>query len=150
MGALWAAQVSLMLASAPLVAPVSSEKTLVAPLEHEDLAHQRLADPRDGRLITYFSTACCGSLVCGGCTCMPFGALIPVALIGTQSITIIAVGALVGGAVGLLGLASFVSGAAGYAAVLVTLNQMGLWDWDAAAQSCSDVMTLFSACWSFF
>jgi len=88
--------------------------------------------------------------VCGGCTCMPFGALIPVVLLSTQSIPLIAGGAAVGGVIFLLGLASFVGGAAGYAAVLITLNNMGLWDSQAAAQSCSDVLTIFSFCWSIF
>jgi hypothetical protein len=150
MGALWTVSVTLLLAGAPLVNPRATvETTAVTSLDGDLPAQQlRFPEPRDGRMITYFSTACCGSLVCGGCTCMPFGAMIPLVLLGTQSIPLIVVGTVVGAGVALLGLVSFVGGAAGYATVLITLNRMGLWDSDAAAQSFSDVVAFFSICWS--
>lgn len=148
MGVFWTASIGLMLAGAPLVtAPVENTR---ANASETELPPQRLGfpEPRDGRMITYFSTACCGTLVCGGCSCIPVGVLIPLVLISTQSIPLIAAGAAVGGALVLLGLVSSIGGAGGYAAVLITLHSMGLWDSQAAAQSCSDVLTIFSVCWS--
>jgi len=153
MGALWTAGVTLVLLGTPLF-PTSPVVTRVAaspfPSENELAPRgQRLHDPRDGRMITYCSTGCCGSLVCGGCTCIPLGFLVPIALVSAQSVTVLLAGLAIGAAISLGGLAISGGSAGAYAIVLIWLHNMGMWDSDAAAQACNDVLYFFSMCWSF-
>jgi hypothetical protein len=88
-------------------------------------------------------------MVCGGCTCIPCGMLVPLTMFSGGAADLFLAGLVVGGAMVALGVASMIGGAAGYAAVITVLWSAGLWDPQAATESWYDVMALFSLCWRF-